>query len=176
MIDTYTIWSNLIKSLKTGLPDYKFIKANQSANMPEYPFVTINILNPYVRDRDSLRGTVVRESVTDNDAKIRISKTETPKMVFSINCYSNKQSEVSQILKETIEWLTFGGLQDLGRYGIVILNNSEIMDRTTFLETDYQYCYGFDLTIRVNDIVSMDADAISGVEITDEVSNENIEA
>lgn len=175
MINAFDIWTELIKSLKAGLPSYTFIKANQSANLPDYPFVTLNILNPNVRDRDMIRGTLSRENITGDDTKIKINKTETPKMVFSINCYSDKQSEVSSVLKDAINWLTFSGQQDLSDRGIIVLNNGDVQDRTNFLEVDYQYVYGFDLTIRVNDEVSMNVDTIGSVEAEDKDTNEKID-
>jgi len=168
MVDILSIWNVLIKGCNSINLNYTFIKANQAGNLPPYPYVTINCLTPYKRDKDMIRGTITQNNVIGDDTKVQINKTETPQMVFSLSSYSDKLDECLEVLKDTINYLTFIGKQYFQDNGLIILECSPITDKTSWLETDYQYKWGFDLTIRVTDIVTMQIDTIGSVETINE--------
>jgi hypothetical protein len=174
MVNVNSIWEELIKQLNGISNAYTFIKSNILHDIPPYPYVTVMPLTPYRRDKDMLRGTITHENVTD-PTKVKIVKTENPKMIFSFNCYSDNLPEVFDVLKATTEYLTFIGQQELSDNGIIVLECEQINDRTSFMEVDYKYCWGFDCTIRVSDIVTMNVDSIGSIEAIDQTSGEIIE-
>jgi hypothetical protein len=165
MVDIYSLWTNLIKGLNNKFTSYTYVKANQDGNLPDYPFATVNLLNPYIQDKDDIRGTIIRQSVEGDDTKVHLTRTEEPKMVFSFDGYSDDLQQCLQLLKDTVEWLIWTNQRYLESCGIVVLGCSKIADRTTFIEVDYQYHWGFDLTIRVNDSISMNVDSIGSVDV-----------
>lgn len=166
MVDINSIWESLIKGLNTEYQNYTFAQAKQEGNLPPYPYCIINCLTPYKRDKDDIRGTITRAAVEGDDTKVQISREEEPQMIFSFNAYSDKQEECLQLLKDTINWLTFSGQQYLQSCGIVVLEVSGMVDKTNWLEVKFQYHWGFDLTIRVGDKQSIQLDTIGSVETT----------
>lgn len=166
-MDTYKLWNDLIKGLNSIDPKYTFIKANLEGNKLSYPYGTVNILNPYIQDMDTTKGTLTRSASTDN-TKVKITRTETPKIVFSINCLSNKMQSCLDMLKATQEYLIFAGKQYLNEYDIIILDIGNIQDRTIFLETEYEYRFGFDLTVRTTSTITLETDNISDVDVKNE--------
>lgn len=162
MIDIYATWNAFIKGLNAKFPNCKYLKANQKGNMPAYPYVTISCPTPYKQDMDIASGTKVRSGTT-------LSVTEQPKMIFSFQAYSDNLSQCLQVLKDTVECIKITNKQYFRSCGIVIVKVGDIGDRTTFLETDYQYCWGFDVTIRVFDSVSTEITPVTSVEINDNV-------
>lgn len=168
MIDINSIWESLIKGLNAQYANYTYTKANQEGNLPPFPYITINCLTPYKQDKDDMRGTITREAVENDDTKVQINRTEEPQMIFSFNAYSDDQDECLQVLRDTINYLIFSGQQYLESYGIVVLGCSPMTDRTSWLEVKFQYKWGFDLTIRVLDTISMQVDTIESVETINE--------
>lgn len=168
MVDINSIWESLVKGLNIQYANYTYMTANQEGNLPAYPYCIINCITPYKRDKDMIRGTITRDNIPNDDTKVQINKTETPQMIFSFNCSSDNLDECLQVLKDTIDYLTFSGKQFLEDSGIIILECSPITDRTNWLETKYQYKWGFDLTIRVTDTISMQVDSIGSVEVINE--------
>ena len=168
MIDINSIWESLIKGLNAQYTNYTYIKANQEGNLPSFPYITINCLTPYKQDKDDMRGTITRKAVENDDTKVQINRIEEPQMIFSFNAYSDDQDECLQVLRDTINYLIFSGQQYLQSCGIVVLGCSPITDRTSWLEVEFQYKWGFDLTIRVLDTISMQVDTIESVETINE--------
>lgn len=173
MIDINSIWMAIIKGLNTEYSDYTYLKANQKGNLPEYPYVTINATIPYLKDKDMLKSKPTYINLED-PTKLQENFSEQPKMIFSFNAYSDNLAQCLKALQDTVEWLKITNKQYLENCGIVIVDIGEIKDQTNWLETDYLYHWGFDLTIRVNDIVSTQVDAVSGVKITNQNNNENL--
>ncbi len=162
MVDINSVWQVFIKGLNTKYPNYTYLKANLKGNLPPYPYVTIDCLTPYKQDMDVTSGTKVRSGTV-------LNVTEQPKMIFSFQAYSDNLAQCLQVLKDTIECIKITNKQYFRSCGIVVIKVGDIGDRTTFLETDYQYCWGFDLTIRVFDNVSTEITPVTSIEINDNV-------
>lgn len=165
MIDLSKILTAIIDGLQECYPNYTFIRANQKGNRPLYPYVTINTTSPSISDMYSQQGNVSRQNVENDDTKVQLTYTKQPKTIFSINCLSNDQDQCYKILSDTIDWLNVLNQQYLKEHGIVVVKIDTIQDRTTFLETDFQYKIGFDLTIRTVDKVSVKVDSIDSVSL-----------
>ena len=168
MVDSYAIWTSIISGLNAQFSNYTYIKSNQAKNLPDYPFAAINLTNPYIQDKDDIRGTITRQSVEGDDTKVQLTRTEEPQMIFSFDAYSDDLQQCLQLLKDTVEWLIWTNKQYLQSRGIVVLQCSKIIDRTTYIEVDYQQHWGFDLTIRVSDSISMQVDSIGSVDAENE--------
>ena len=169
MVDVNSIIDSFVTGLSSHfypISSYSFQRANDENNLPPYPCCIVNCMTPYKRDKDDIRGTITHEAVSGDDTKIKINREEEPQMVFSFNAYSDKQDECSELLKDVIDWLVFGNQQYLESCGITIVDVGAVQDRTTWLETGYQYHYGFDVTIRVYTKQTIQVDTIGSVETT----------
>ena len=162
MVDINSIWMDFIKGLNTKYPNYTYLKANLKGNLPPYPYVTIDCLTAYKQDMDMIGGTKTIQ--TENGVTSKVV-TEQPKMIFSFQAYSNSISQCLQVLKDTIDWIKVTNKQYLRNCGIVVVKVGDTGNRSSFLETDYQYCWGFDVTIRALDSVSVEITPIQSVEI-----------
>lgn len=163
MVDINAIWNVFIGGLNTQYSSYTYLKANQKGPLPPYPYVTINCLTPYKKDMDIVGGTKIRQTVNN---KVQVISTEQPKMIFSIMAYSDNLSQCLQVLRDTLDWIKTTNQQYLRKRGIVVVDVGNVGDRSVFLEVDYQYCWGFDTTIRVFDSVTTEINPIDSVEIT----------
>lgn len=164
MVNVVSIIDALIKGLNGFFPNYTYQRANQDGNMPPYPFATIDCQTAHKRDMDMQQGTITYSNVENDGTKVQMTRSETPKMIFSINCVSNDQDQAIKVAEDTIDWLNLLNQQYLEDCDIVVIDISDIGDRTTYLETGYQYKYGFDLTIRTTDEISTNINAIASVE------------
>lgn len=164
MVDVVSITNALIKGLNDYFPNYTYQRANQDGNMPPYPYITIDCMTPKLKDMDNDRGTITYKNVDGDDTKVQKIRSELPKQIFSFNCVSNDQDQALEVAKNTVDWLNFLNEQYLETCGIVVVGVDSFGDRTTYLETGYQYKYGFDLTIRVSDDISININSIASVE------------
>lgn len=173
MVNAYDIWSKIIAGLNTISNDYLFIKANSIHNLPSYPYGTVNTLVTYIQDRDDFRAT--ESHSVNEDGTIKLKRTEEPQMTFSITVYSEDREEVFQILQDTSNWFNSVGKQYLADNGIIMLGCSGYVDKTSILETEYVYKYGFDIRVRVKDTIDINVDAIDKVSVESTENGENIE-
>lgn len=173
MVNVYDIWNKIMSGLNSISNDYLFIKANSIQNLPSYPYATVNTLVTYIQDRDDFRAT--ESHSVNEDGTIKLRRTEEPQMTFSITVYSDNREEVFQILQDTTNWLTSIGKQYLSENDIILLGCSGYVDKTSILETEYVYKYGFDIRVRVKDIIDTNIDAIETVSVENTEHGENIE-
>ena len=170
MVDVVLITNALVKGLNGYFPNYTYQRANQNGNMPSYPFCTISCTTQHLQDMDNSRGTITYSAVDNDETKAKMTRSELPKMIFSIDCVSTKQDDAYKVMQDTANWFNFLNQQYLSSCGIVVVKVDTFSDRTTYLETGFQYRYGFDVTIRVSDNVSMNIDTIASVE-TENLTN-----
>ncbi|NEZ47784.1 hypothetical protein FDF74_11390 [Clostridium niameyense] len=171
MINAYDTWNTFIKGLNSIDEKYLFIKSNMIHNIPPYPYATVGILTPYIQDKDSLRGTITHSY---NGTGITMQSMKEPQISFSLTFYTDNYESVFKFMQDTINWLETRGKQYLFEHDIILVEHSNFIDKSTILETEYVYKYGFDVRFRVADIVSMDIDNIESVEVKNKVNNENL--
>lgn len=170
MVNTYEVWNKIIAGLNSISTKYLFIKANTLHNLPPYPYATVNILSPYIKDKDDFKGTITHSA---NDiGGITVQRLEEPQITFSLTFYSDNMAQVFQMIKDTMDWLQMQGKQYLSGNDIILLECSKYVNKTTILETAYVNKYGFDIRVRVKDIVTMDIDVIDSVSIENKNINE----
>lgn len=168
MIDVYNIWTTIIKNLNSIDKKYLFIKANTVHNLPPYPYCVVNATSPYVNDKDMQRGTVQYVTTLDGLKKVKMKE---PQMVFSLTFYSDNQQQVFNFIKDTKDWLETAGEQILFENDIILLECTPLVDKTSILETQYVYKWGFDIRIRVNDVIEMNVDAVDKITLQNETND-----
>lgn len=177
MLNVNGIWSVINKTLNLNLKilnnEYKFIKANTIHNLPPYPYCVTNPSVPYIEDRDDFRGTITHKYTSGTQTEL--TRTTEPKMNFSLTFYSNKYDEVFKFMQDTSNFLEFQGKQEFAENDIILLGCTLYVDKTSILEVDYVYKYGFDLQIRVKDKISYNVDIVDKVYVENKNSIETIE-
>ena len=123
------------------------LRADQSIKMPSYPYATYKELSTNVEPWVS---NIKTRSYNPTDKIVTITENETSETTISVNVFSDKHAEA----KQKIEILRFAlktnavnkKAKDLNMS--IILNITNVQDRTIFLESNYEYRFGFDFIIR----------------------------
>ena len=123
------------------------LRADQSVKMPSYPYATYKELSTNVEPWVS---NIKTRSYNPTDKIVTITENETSETTISVNVFSDKHAEA----KQKIEILRFAlktnavnkKASDLNF--TIILGNLNIQDRTIFLESNYEYRFGFDFILR----------------------------
>lgn len=123
------------------------LRADQSVKMPSYPYATYKELSTNVEPWVS---NIKTRSYNPTDKIVTITENETSETTISVNVFSDKHAEA----KQKIEILRFAlktnavnkKASDLNMS--IILNITNVQDRTIFLESNYEYRFGFDFIIR----------------------------
>lgn len=123
------------------------LRADQSVKMPSYPYATYKELSTNVEPWVS---NIKTRSYNPTDKIVTITENETSETTISVNVFSDKHAEA----KQKIEILRFAlktnavnkKASDLNF--TIILNITNVQDRTIFLESNYEYRFGFDFIIR----------------------------
>lgn len=173
MVNIIDAWNKINTCLNVNLkkinPNYKFIKANLTHNLPPYPYATTNILVAYVQDKDDFRATTKDKANTDGT--VTTTRVEEPKMTLSFTFYSGNMAEMYEFMQNTVNALKTTVKQELSDNDIIILRCSVFVDKTSILETEYVYKYGFDVQIRVMDVIEVSNDSIESAEIESTIEN-----
>ncbi|AUN23763.1 hypothetical protein RSJ21_00230 (plasmid) [Clostridium botulinum] len=169
MVNIYDIWNTFIKGLNSIDSKYLFIKSNMIHNIPPFPYATVGILTPYIQDKDDMRGTITHSY---NGTGITIQNIKEPKMSFSLTFYTDNYESVFKFMQDTANWLQTYGKQYLNENDIIYIESTKWVDKSTILETNYVYKYGFDVVFRVSDVVTMNVDSVETVEINNKTTNE----
>lgn len=123
------------------------LRADQSIKMPSYPYATYKELSTNVEPWVS---NIKTRSYNPTDKIVTITENETSETTISVNVFSDKHAEA----KQKIEILRFAlktnavnkKAKDLNMS--IILNITNVQDRTIFLESNYEYRFGFDFILR----------------------------
>jgi hypothetical protein len=123
------------------------LRADQSVKMPSYPYATYKELSTNVEPWVS---NIKTRSYNPTDKIVTITENETSETTISVNVFSDKHAEA----KQKIEILRFAlktnavnkKASDLNMS--IILNITNVQDRTIFLESNYEYRFGFDFILR----------------------------
>lgn len=155
-----------LNTIKQG--EYLYVKGN-IINKPRYPYATIQVIAGYIPEGN---GTITRKHIEDID-KLRITRTEYPQCTFSITCHSEDEEQAKRMAMDTLAYLKFTGHQDLARDDIIVLEASNVQDRSIILEgIEYEFRYGLDIRLRVVSELSVDIGYATDVEIINDNEKE----
>jgi hypothetical protein len=103
------------------------------------------------------------EPIDNDDTKIKKKSIRESKLVVSLNFFSDEASyeNLIEIAEKAYSWIdSLAGLEVADEIGIGISVSNHIQDRTVFLETEYEYRFGFDIEIRDKTITTEIVDTI----------------
>lgn len=146
----------------------------------EYPRVGYKTSTPYGTSDSQVKEKEVVPSDDPNFEKdVEYIYIFTPKITISVQGYGGPNTPVRNSLLLLREWFNIAKLSDrwFGQYdGQVIRNElTEIQDRRTMLETDYEERLGFDAIIEFDDRVKVREKTIENVKIETSDGTESID-
>lgn len=128
--------------------------ADQTSKAPKYPYFTMKFI--------SLGDTIGQPNESSKEADMRLEQVH--ELTVSISAYSNKLDESFEQAHKALEWFKGLGVYELGDENIVIVRTQPIMNRDTFLTTEYERRHGFDVVLRVKCCSSFNVGYIEHVE------------
>ena len=157
LLQVSPIRSAIVKGLK-GFTNVTTIVAEQGGNQPAYPFTTLKFTT--LGDKvgyatEFMRGT---SAVHEQDIE----------MVMSVSCYSDKIGIAETLAYNALQYFELEGIESLTEQNITVVETTALTDRTTFLTVNWEYCIGFDVTLRVRTQVVKEMEYIDKVELTNE--------
>jgi hypothetical protein len=132
----------------------RIIGANQKAPRPQLPFGTFNVTSPYISE--SNRPNEWMEGDTLNWSKQY-------QQIVSFNFYGTTIEESIGKANEVRHWFLFFGRQFIETQNMAVLEITNIEDRTVFLEDSYDYKVGFDVRIRLSELLTQTVEWIETV-------------
>lgn len=134
MIDLTAIRRAMVTGLKSelGVP---IISSNQTAEAPPYPYVSYTI-------------TALMNSSNGTWGEYKDGKHRKPfTQIWSITVQSDKSSEAMELCIKARDWLDHIGSDYLRKKNIIIQSVTGINNRDNLITLEYEYRYGFDVTL-----------------------------
>ncbi len=147
MINYDSVRRTVVAGLKSYV-DCPVIRSNQNAEPPDYPYISYTITTLGKQKNGTYcvaaDGTRYKELL----------------QTWSITALSDDASEsVTNALKAK-EWFSLVGNIHLSDNGVIVKETTDITNRDNILTTEYEYRNGFDVVLRLTDVI--DAETANG--------------
>lgn len=139
MIDQQGVNSAVVEGLEraTGRP---VVKQNSAGPRPELPFLTFTVTSP----RLPVRGTA-----EDWGKEYRRAVGQ----MWSVTAHGAQDSQALALALQAADWLEQSGRRWLEDREIVVVRVGGVSNRDTLLGAGYEYRYGFDLTLTLENVI-----------------------
>jgi len=145
------------------------IRADQAGNVPQKPYATYKLI--------AHRKGIGREDIYYQDQPNALVETrkEERNATISFNCYGITHDNAYEIAEKLRKWFVYGGSFYLEEIDVVVVEVSDVQNRTTFLVDSYDEKYGFDVIIRYLDIDKREVDYFDTVEYSVQINSDTKE-
>ena len=172
MIDMTTLQTRIVTGLKHHLQPLgvtAVVERDQNAPAPSYPFVGFKWIS-ITPEPGSLRRTieVVPSSDPEFEHDVQYTYIRNPIMTLSVTVYDRDGTSIHSIAQSAHDWFSIPELAGdwLEPTGAVIVEVTAITDRDTVLDEQIERRQGFDVRLRVVDILQVTVPTIERVRIT----------
>ncbi|MCE5168524.1 hypothetical protein LQV63_04245 [Paenibacillus profundus] len=129
---------------------------DQAAPQPPYPFIGVTFVAPYVDKSPYGNHSVVGE-------RHRIEKMAA--VTLSMTCHSKSGAEAYQLSGRARDWFQGAGRILLKDAGIVVVRLEATTARDTLLTYEYERKVGFDVHLRLADVIEYEEDMIEKIQM-----------
>ena len=144
---------NLIQLIKDELFDHTkriVVDTDNITEKPDYPFYSIKAIT--IRQDAGEAGNYSADFVKSLDERFRydyLERLETqPNAVISVNAYGKDNTTASNVAMDAFGFFKFAGRLKLEKENYIVVDITDIQDRTILNVDNYEYRYGFDVRIR----------------------------
>lgn len=144
---------NLIQLIKDELFDHTkriVVDTDNITEKPDYPFYSIKAIT--IRQDAGEAGNYSADFVKSLDERFRydyLERLETqPNAVISVNAYGKDNTTASNAAMDAFGFFKFAGRLKLEKENYIVVDVTDIQDRTVLNIDNYEYRYGFDVRIR----------------------------
>lgn len=146
------------------------VPTDTNAPKPDYPFLSYKFTTLFRPDANTKVKT--REFVPSNNDRFEYDVEHTlkqqPQMIISFSSYSLDDGESADLANKARKWFELAGRQYLKDNGIVVIEVTNIQDRTIQIVDNFEVRFGFDVRIRVYDETKTRTETIEKVNIKEE--------
>jgi len=136
------------------------VTADQESSKPSYPFGSVKVITAYTNEIGE--DTIVVSEEDANNAKIE--KIEQPEMTMSINAYASTFSDAYSLVQDLKDWFEFNSEFYLDALGITVVDTTDIQNRDSLIQDNYERRFGFDARLRYNRTISKIIESINTVD------------
>lgn len=169
MIDMDSLAKRIVAGLKEFLGVQHVIEADQPGDKPGYPFVAFKWIG-VIPEEGTLRKT--KSAVPSTDARwekdIEYRYVSNPELTLSLTVFDSAGSTlIHQLCQQAHSWFSIPelGPEYLQPVEAVVLGATPITARDTVLDEEIERRQGFDVRLRVADIVEVVVPTIEQVKI-----------
>lgn len=167
MIDFAKVQHDIVSGLQAYLTSINVncpvILANQTAELPDYPYVSFTRINMIIPD--NLHYSVDDDGTKYNDIQ----------QVWSFTTHSENDAESIRIAGMLYDWFSEIGNVYHSDNGIIVSTIGNVNNRDNLLTIEYEYRYGLDVTFNLQNLIASpeNEELIESVAISYTAENEN---
>lgn len=124
------------------------VPQDTTGKRPPYPYITYKITSTNNSKNYSRVDTVVPSIDPKYDNDVKVTHKTQSYFTMSISVLGENEIEAHEIAETARDWFTFQGWLFFSDINVVIINATNIGERTQLLVDDYEKRYGFDVRIR----------------------------
>lgn len=166
---SFSIVKNLMTSLKT-VTGITIARGNQMFKKPSYPYAVYNLLS----SNEEPFASNITENGIGSAGMVLITRNQYSEDILSFTVISKTYDEArdkAQVLFNAFKAETIHDFL-LANKCSAVLSLTAIQDRTTLLEADYEYRFGFDIVLKSQTAYTEEIEEVLTVEVTQEIYNE----
>jgi len=134
-----------------GLNEYinvPVVPTDTADRKPNYPYMSYKILSALEGNTFALVDEIIPSDNPAFQYDVEVTRKEQSHFTISMNAYSLNEDEARELAIKATDWFNFYGTRFLSSHNLVVVNTTNINDRTQQIVDDYERRYGFDVRIR----------------------------
>jgi hypothetical protein len=144
-----TIRNKVVK----GLHDFTgcmVVDTDNNHKKPEYPYISFKFITTRRNSGEAgVRKQEFKESLDPNFDVDYVTGIEfQPYAIISMQCYSDDVLDSQELAMKCWEWFKLNGRFDFEDINAVVVDITDIQDRTVLRDISYEYRNGFDVRVR----------------------------
>lgn len=141
------------------------VPTDTNAPKPEYPFLSYKFTTIFRSDAKNKLYKTIPSIYEQFEYDVGVTVAQQPQMILSISSYSLDDGESADLANQARKWFELEGRQYLKDNGIIVVDITNIQDRTIQIVDNFEVRFGFDVRIRVYDETKTRIESIEKVNI-----------
>jgi hypothetical protein len=166
MISYAFLWSNIFSQISTAT-GYNIYPANINQKLPE-PRVVYNIINENMSSHASEIRSFSKNSENEKSTDITLKEKTTATVSINVIGRQSDYDAVRTMAGDVLNWFRMNEVDG----ALVKVPNTQIQDRTTFLEHGFQQRVGFDIFVDYCQDRIKTIESIETIEVTPTINGE----
>lgn len=161
-------YTNIRNTITNGIYrdlDVIVVPTDTNAPKPDYPFLSYKFTTLFRPDAKVKTYRAIPSTSERYKHDVEITLAQQPQMIISFSSYSLDDGESADVANKARKWFELEGRQYLKDRGIVVVDTTDIQDRTIQIVDNFEIRFGFDARFRVHDETKTRIESIEKVNI-----------